>query len=116
MKITKRRLQRIIKEEYTRLKRQGLISEMGFRDMRHSSSKGHMRGVDHDNPNMMEDNYDAAVKECMAAIPGMMKKIISMGMGHTVMNDVYHICEPICRQYGVSADDVSEEIMERLGY
>lgn len=115
MKISKRRLQRIIKEEYTKLKQQGLISEMGFRDMR----GGHGRQMslqDYEDPNMMEDNYDAAVQECMAAIPGMMKKIISIGRGHTVMNDIYHICEPICKRYRVDADMVSEEVMERLGY
>ena len=116
MRISKRRLKRIIKEEYTKLKRQGLISE-GFRDMRGGHGRQmSLQDYEEQDPNMMEDNYDAAVEECMAAIPGMMKKIISMGMGHTVMNDIYHICEPICRRYGVDADMVSEEIMERLGY
>ena len=87
MRLTKRQLKRIIREEYTRLKRRGLINEMG------------MRG-----------NHAACVQKCFAAIPPMMKQICKMGMAHTVTNDIYHICAPICDQMGCDCDEVSAEV------
>lgn len=96
MKITKRQLKRIIREEYSRLKRRGLIREM------------------YDDPNMMEDNHVECVQACLAAIPAMMKKMCGMGMAHMVTNDIYHICEPICERMGCDPDLVSEEVEEML--
>jgi len=96
MRLTKRQLKRIIREEYSRLKRRGLIREM------------------YDDPNMMEDNHAECVQRCLAAIPPNMKKICSMGMGHMVINDVWHMCEPICDEMGCDCDLVSEEVHEVL--
>ena len=100
MRLTKRQLKRIIREEYTRLKRRGLINEMGFRDMRHPSSR-QTAGM---------DNHEACVQKCFAAIPGMMKQICKMGMAHTVTNDIYHICAPICDEMGCDCDAVSDKV------
>ena len=97
MRLTKRQLKRIIREEYTRLKRRGLIREFGY-----------------DDPSMVEDSHQACVEACLAAIPAGMKQICSMGMGHMVINDVYHVCEPICEEYGADPDMVSEEVHEIL--
>ena len=105
MKITKRQLKRIIREEYSRLKRQGLIRE-SFRDMRHSSSK--QRSLED-----YENNETMCIDECFDAVPAMMKQICGMGMAHTVTNDIYHICEPICRKYGCDPDHISE-IVEQM--
>ena len=100
MRLTKRQLNRIIREEYTRLKRRGLINEMGFRDMRHSSSR-QTAGM---------DNHEACVQQCFAAIPPNMKQICRMGMAHMVTNDIYHLCAPICKQMGCDCDEVSAEV------
>ena len=91
MKITRRQLKRIIREEYSKLKRKGLINESP------------MRG-----------DQEACIQQCLAAIPGNMRKICSMGMGHMVINDVYHICEPICAEWGCNADTVSEIVHDML--
>ena len=104
MKLTKRQLKRIIREEYTRLKRQGLIRET-VRDMRHSSSM-------HRSLEDMENSETVCVDECFDAIPAMMKQICQMGMAHTVTNDIYHICEPICRRHGCDPDDIAEIVEE----
>ena len=104
MRLTKRQLKRIIREEYSKLKRRGLINEMGFRDMR----GGHGRQVSYQD--METDNYDACVQKCFAAIPPMMKKMCGMGMAHMVTNDIYHLCEPICKQMGCDCDEVSTEV------
>ena len=87
MRLTKRQLKRIIREEYTRLKRRGLINEMS-----------------------MGGNYEACVQQCFAAIPPMMKKMCGMGMAHMVTNDIYHLCAPICEQMGCDCDEVSAEV------
>ena len=94
-KITKRQLKRIIREEYSRLKRRGLIREM-YDD------------------NAEFDNYDACVQKCLAAIPPMMKKMCGMGMSHMVTNDIYHLCVPICEKMGCDPDMVSEQVEEML--
>ena len=78
MRLTKGQLKRIIREEYSRLKRRGLIAEAP------------MRG-----------DQDACIQQCLAAIPPNMRRICSMGMGHMVINDVYHLCEPICAEWGM---------------
>ena len=41
MRLTKRQLKRIIREEYTRLKRQGLITEMNQGDMAQESARAY---------------------------------------------------------------------------
>ena len=99
MRLTKRQLKRIIREEYSRLKRRGLIRE-SFRDMRHSS--GMQRSLQD-----MEDPMTMCIDACFDAVPPMMKQICSMGMAHTVTNDIYHICAPICEKYGCDCDEVS---------
>ena len=106
MRLTKRQLKRIIKEEYANLKRNGLITEMGFRDMRggHGSQRSYQ--------DMEEDNHAACVQRCFAAIPPMMKKMCGMGMAHMVTNDIYHLCAPICEEMGCDCDDVSAEVEE----
>ena len=104
MRLTKRQLKRIIREEYSRLKRRGLIKE-SFRDMRHSSSK--QRSLED-----MENDETMCIDECFDAIPAMMKRICGMGMTHTVTNDIYHICVPICKKYGCDPDRVSEIVEE----
>ena len=63
---------------------------------------------------MEGDNRAACVQKCLAAIPPNMKKICSMGMGHMVINDVWHICSPICDKMGCDCDDVSEEVHNTL--
>ena len=85
MRLTKRQLKRIIREEYSRLKRRGLIKE----------SMG---------------NEGACLDECIRAIPAMMKQICKMGMAHTVTNDIYHICVPICERYGCDPDAISQQV------
>ena len=111
MKLTKRQLKRIIREEYTRLKRRGLIREMGRKpkkvghnvyDHRHSSSMGQ--------PSLQDMERETCVEECFAAVPAMMKQICQMGMAHTVTNDIYHICVPICKKYHCDPDEVSAEV------
>ena len=109
MKLTKRQLKRIIREEYNRLKRRGLIRETGRKPRKVAP------GVyDHRSPSSMgqqslEDmDREICIEECFAAVPAMMKKICKMGMAHTVTNDIYHICAPICQKYGCDADDVSQ--------
>ena len=94
MRLSKRQLRRVIRES--------ILNEMGFRDMRHSSSRQTAGG----------DNHAACVQKCFAAIPPMMKQICKMGMAHTVMNDIYHLCAPICEQMGCDCDDVSAEVQE----
>ena len=106
MKITKRQLKRIIREEYSRLQRRGLIRE-SWADQPADLYYGRPREED---PNVMEDNHDACVQKCFAAIPPMMKQICKLGMAHTVMNDIYHICKPICDKMGCDCDLVSEEV------
>lgn len=87
MRLTKRQLKRIIREEYNRLKRRGLITEMG-----------------------MVGDFEACVQQCFAAIPANMKQICKMGMAHMVTNDIYHICAPICEQMGCNCDEVSRRV------
>ena len=55
-------------------------------------------------------NVQACIDECLAAIPGMMKQICGMGMAHTVTNDIYHICVPICERRGCDPDEISEQV------
>jgi len=98
MRLTKRQLKRIIREEYSRLKRRGLIKEY----------------YDGEDDNAAFDNYDACVQSCLDAIPPNMKRICSMGMGHMVINDVWHVCEPICAEMGCDCDMVSEQVHEML--
>ena len=104
MRLTKRQLKRIIREEYSRLKRRGLINEMGFRDM--SGGHGSQRSYE----DMEGDNHAACVQKCFAAVPPMMKKMCGMGMAHMVTNDIYHLCAPICEQMGCDCDEVSAEV------
>lgn len=85
MRLTKRQLKRIIREEYSRLKRRGLIRE----------SMG---------------NEQACIDECLMAIPPMMKQMCGMGMSHMVTNDIYHLCVPICQRHGCDPDSVSEQV------
>ena len=99
MKLTKRQLKRIIREEYTRLKRHGLIRE-SWADQPDDLSYGRPK----------EDKHDECVQKCLAAIPPMMKKMCRMGMAHMVTNDIYHVCEPICQQMGCDPDLVSEQV------
>lgn len=94
MRLTKRQLRRVIQES--------ILKEMGFRDMRHSSSR-QTAGM---------DNHAACVQKCFAAIPPMMKKMCGMGMAHMVTNDIYHACAPICEQMGCDCDEVSAEVEE----
>ena len=153
MRLTKRQLKRIIREEYSRLKRRGLIKETddmeledeeemsdeemnmradygldeprrprrapdfhihesrrrrnlrrivreSFRDMRHSSQM-QRSAQDMENKEMM------CIDECFDAVPAMMKRMCGMGMSHMVTNDIYHICEPICKKWGCDCDHVS---------
>ena len=102
MRITKKQLRRVIRES--------ILTEMGFRDMRHPSSIGQRGALDGVG---MGGNHAACVKKCFAAIPPMMKQICKMGMAHTVTNDIYHLCAPICEQMGCDCDAVSEEV-ERM--
>ena len=104
MRLTKRQLKRIIREEYTRLKRRGLIRE-SFRDMRHSSS---MQRSAQD----MEDSETMCIDACFDAVPPMMKQMCQMGMASSVTNDIYHICEPICKKFGCDPDHISEIVEE----
>lgn len=103
MKITKRQLKRIIREEYTKLKRRGLINE-SFRDMR--GGYGSQRSYQ----DMEEDNYDACVERCIAIIPQNMKRMCAMGHDRMFINDIYHLCAPICEEMGCNCDDVSEDV------
>ena len=159
MRLTKRQLKRIIREEYSRLLRRGLIRENdmeeyeddeeemsdeemnmradygmdeprkfrrepdfsmnesrrrrrlkrivreSFRDMRHSSS---MQRSAQD----MEDKETMCIDECFDAVPAMMKRMCGMGMSHMVTNDIYHICEPICKKWGCDCDHVSQIVEE----
>ena len=105
MRLTKRQLKRIIREEYSRLKRRGLIRE-SFRDMRHSS--GMQRSLQD-----MENSELVCIDECFDAIPAMMKRICGMGMAHTVTNDIYHICVPICEKHGCDPDHIAQ-IVEKM--
>ena len=89
MKLTKRQLKRIIREEYNRLKRRGLIREMG-------------------------GNIQACIDECLMAIPSNMKRICSMGMGHMVTNDIYHLCVPICQRHGCDPDSIAQQVEDIL--
>ena len=134
MRLTKRQLKRIIREEYSRLKRRGLIRETGrdktygpasnprrvptkighnVYDHRHPSSR-HTSLQDYEemDDNAEFDNYDECVQRCLAAVPPMMKQMCQMGMSHMVTNDIYHICEPICEEMGCDADRCSEEVEE----
>ena len=122
MRLTKRQLKRIIREEYSRLKRRGLIQETGRKptkighnvyDHRHASSRQtSLQDYEEMDDNAEFDNYDACVEKCLAAIPPMMKQMCSMGMSHMVTNDIYHLCAPICEQMGCDCDMVSEEVEE----
>ena len=102
MRLTKRQLKRIIREEYSRLKRRGLIRETGRKprnlgnnviDHRHPSEMGQPSLQDYEemDDNAEFDNYDACVEKCLAAIPDMMKQMCGMGMSHMVTNDIYHL-------------------------
>ena len=57
-------------------------------------------------------NEQACIDECLMAIPPMMKQMCGMGMAHMVTNDIYHICEPICKKYGCDCDHVSQIVEE----
>lgn len=108
MKLSKRQLKRIIREEYTRLQRRGLINEMGFRDMRGE----HGRQMSHQD--MEDSNYDKCVEKCLAVIPPTIKQMCSMGHDTMFVNDIYHLCEPICEHMGCNCDDVSEDVRMAL--
>ena len=137
MRLTKRQLKRIIREEYSRLKRRGLIREMSDKAQPKNGSLGSGRKptkighnvYDHRHPSSRQmslqdyeemddnaefDNYDACVEKCLAAIPPMMKQMCGMGMSHMVTNDIYHLCAPICEEMGCDCDMVSEEVEEML--
>ena len=139
MRLTKRQLKRIIREEYSRLKRQGLIREMdqeedledeeemsdeelnmradyGLDEPRkfrrspdfHMHERRRRRSAIRETFHHAESSEAACIDECFAAIPPMMKQICKMGMAHTVTNDIYHICEPICRSHGCDPDHISQ--------
>ena len=55
-------------------------------------------------------NVQACLDECLAAIPGMMKKMCGIGMSHMVTNDIYHLCVPICQKHGCDPDDISRQV------
>ena len=55
-------------------------------------------------------NEAACLDECIRAIPPMMKQICKMGMAHTVTNDIYHICVPICERHGCDPDAIAQEV------
>ena len=55
-------------------------------------------------------NEDRCIEECLRAIPPMMKQICSMGMAHTVTNDIYHLCVPICKRYRCDPDAISQQV------
>ena len=104
MKLNRRRLRRLIKEEYSKVLKVMYMSggHMG----------GGMRG---DSAGMSGGNVAACVQECMLAIPPMMKQICGMGMSHMVINDIYHICAPIAEKHGCDADSIHEMVMQQLG-
>jgi len=108
MKLNRRRLRRLIKEEYARI----LLE--GYPHGGYDSFSGH-GGLGGMKSGMASGNVEACVQECMNAIPPMMKQICGMGMSHMVMNDIYHICEPICQKHGCNPDDIHEMVMSRLG-
>ena len=112
MKLTKRQLKRIIREEYSRLKRRGLINEMGFRDMR--GGHGRQRSYQDMEADSGRDNRQACIDACMAAIPAGMKQMCKLGFGHSVINDVYHLCAPICEEMGCDCDDISSVVHNTL--
>ena len=103
MKLDRRRLRRLIKEEYTRI-----LDEMhmggGHRVDDYSGAMSHA-----------DPKFEGCVQACVGAIPPMMKQICTMGMSHTVLNDIFHICAPIAQAHGCDPDDVHEEVMRRLG-
>ena len=92
-------------KELRRVIRESIITEMGFRDMRHSSS---MQKSAQD----MENSEQMCIDECFDAVPAMMKRMCGMGMSHMVTNDIYHICEPICKKWGCDCDHVSRIVEE----
>ena len=104
MKLNRRRLRRLIKEEYKKV-----LMEMYMGGGHHGGSVhgGSMR--------MSGGNTEACIQECLQAIPPMMKQMCGMGMSHMVINDIYHICEPICQRHGCDPDDIHEMVMSRLG-
>ena len=104
MKLNRSRLRRLIKEEYRKV-----LEEMYM-------GGGHMGGGMYGGPaGMSGGNVAACVQECLQAIPPMMKQICSMGMSHMVINDIYHICEPIAQKHGCDADEIHEMVMSQLG-
>ena len=99
MRLKVKQLRRVIRES--------IISEMGFRDMRHPSERGQKSLQDYE-----DENHAECVQKCFAAIPPMMKQICKMGMAHTVMNDIYHLCAPICEKMGCDCDVVSQVVQD----
>ena len=103
MKLNRRRLRRLIKEEYSKV-----LKEMYM-------GGGHLGGSYRGSMSHAGGNFNKCVDLCIAAIPPMMKQICAMGMARSVHNDIYHICEPIAQKMGCDPDDVHEEVMTRLG-
>ena len=104
MKLDRRRLRRLIKEEYSKV-----LKEM------YMGGGHHGGGMHGGSMGMAGGNVEACVQECMQAIPPMMKQICGMGMSHMVINDIYHICEPISHKHNCDPDDIHQMVMSRLG-
>ena len=81
MRLTKRQLKRIIKEEYTRLKRRGLINEMGLR-------KGYMVNDAMGGPEdqsfpagtTVQQAADQMVSDMQADYPGALEELQAMNL------------------------------------
>ena len=115
MRLTKRQLKRIIREEYTRLKRRGLINEMGMVGDGMSSMRGGMcRGAEDliavareafdmsDGEGLM--NYWAEVlsqfgSEAMSWLDSLEMEL-DQGMGPQFNDEIFeeHFMQGVCRQ------------------
>jgi hypothetical protein len=118
MKLNRRRLRRLIKEEYRRV-----LREMNYKGFQDPNMNRQRDMFDIDVPVLHQGsvtshasgNNEACIQECLQAIPPMMKQICGMGMSHMVINDIYHICEPICHKHNCDPDEIHEMVMRRLG-
>lgn len=80
MKITKRRLKRIIREEYTRLKRQGLINEMVGKGYMINDAMGGPEDQSFPAGTTVQQAADQMVSDMQADYPGCLEELQAMNL------------------------------------
>lgn len=106
MRLTKRTLKRIIREEYTRLKRQGLINEMVGKGYMINDAMGGPEDQSFPEGTTVQQAADQMVSDMQADYPGALEELQSMNLSVDELESIGFDME----------DEIGEAVGEAIEY